>query len=221
MSWQDGIAFEVAFWDRFLGSKGAEWPEDFRRRLDPTLPVHPTYIELFAQLPANPVRVLDVGAGPLTIFGRTHPRKQILLVPTDALAREYDRLLEKHRITPPVRTIYAEAEKLTELFPAESFDFVHAQNSIDHCRSPWEAIQQMLRVAKPGASIRLNHAENEAENERYTGFHQWNFTVVEGDFVIRGQNQEINVTRALASRARVIATCANQWVGVTLQKLSP
>jgi hypothetical protein len=219
MSWQDGIQSKVAFWDHWLGEKGREWPEDYQRRLDPSLPVHPSHIELFDQIPANPVRVLDVGAGPLTMFGRTHPRKKIVLIPTDALAREYDWLLEKHGITPPVRTIYAEAEKLTEHFAAESFDFVHAQNSIDHCRSPWDAILQMLQVAKTGASIRLNHAENEAENEDYIGFHQWNFTVVDGEFLIRDQNQEINVTRALSDQAIVNATCANKWVSVTLQKL--
>ena len=90
MNWQDGIAFELAFWDRFLRNQGDGWPEDYRRRLDPELPLQPAYVELLDQTPADPVRVLDVGAGPLTMFGKKHPRKTILLTATDALARAYD-----------------------------------------------------------------------------------------------------------------------------------
>lgn len=218
MSWQDGIAFEVEFWDRWFRTQGAEWPEDFKKRLDPALPVSAAYVALLDQIPSNPVRVLDVGAGPLTIFGRTHPRKQIVLVPTDALAREYDTLLEKYKVVPPVRTIFAEAESLTSHFPAESFDLVHAQNSIDHCRSPYDAVRQMLTAAKVGGWVRLNHAENEAENEKYTGFHQWNFTVRDGDFIIWSKDQSINVSRELSGAADIKASCADHWTIITLHK---
>ena len=109
MSWQDGIEFEVAFWERWFHAKGAECPDDYKRRLDPALPISPAYVELFDKIPSNPAWVFDVGAGPLTVFGHTHPRKRIILVPTDALAREYDALLQKYNIVPPVRTIFAEA----------------------------------------------------------------------------------------------------------------
>jgi SAM-dependent methyltransferase len=221
MSWQDGIAFEVEFWDRWFRSQGAEWPEDYKKRLDPALPVSPAYVEMLDQIPCNPVRVLDVGAGPLTVFGRTHPRKQVILVPTDALAREYDILLEKYNIVPPVRTIFVEAEKLTSHFSPESFDFVHAQNSIDHCRSPYDAVRQMLTVAKVGGWVRLNHAENEAEKEKYTGFHQWNFTVRDGDFIVWSGTQSVNVSRELRVAADVLSNCANHFTNVTLHKRVP
>lgn len=221
MSWQDGIEFEAAFWDRWFRAKGAEWPDDYKRRLDPALPISQAYVEMFDKIPSNPVWVLDVGAGPLTVFGHTHPRKRIILVPTDALAREYDALLQKYNIVPPVRTIFAEAENLTAHFLPDCFDLVHAKNSIDHCRSPYDAVRQMLTVAKVGGWVRMGHGENEAEKEKYTGFHQWNFTVKDGDFIIWSKDHSVNVSRELRAAADVQSSCVNSWVTVTMHKRTP
>jgi len=219
MSWSDGISYEIEFWDKFLEKKGDRWPEDYQKRLDPYRPVDASYIKLFDDMPANPLRVLDVGAGPMTMFGWTHPRKQIELEATDALAKEYDVLLLKYGITPPVRTIYAEAEKLTQHFASGMFDFVHAQNSLDHCAAPHVAICQMLAVAKIGATVSLNHAENEGANENYAGFHQWDFTVENGNFIIRGREQTINVTQLVSPVAKVESHLESRWVSIRMKKV--
>jgi hypothetical protein len=219
MSWSDGIDYEVGFWDQWIGTKGSRWPEDFKQRMDPNRPVAPEFVKMFDEIPANTVRVLDVGAGPLTCFGWVHPRKKILLEATDALAKEYDILLLKHGVVPPVRTMWAEAEKLTNHFAPGMFDLVHARNCIDHSAAPYAAICQMLALAKIGANVRLGHAENEAENENYSGFHQWNFTVAQGNFIIRGKEQTFNVTELLASVAKVDSQLENKWVTVNLCKL--
>jgi len=218
-NWSDGIASELDFWDRWLSTKGLQWPEDYKRRLDPNTPVQPWYEKILDEIPADPVRVLDVGAGPLTILGRIHPRKKVLLEATDALAREYDVLLRKHGVIPPLPTTCAEAEKLTNHFAPGMFDFVHASNCIDHCAEPFLAICQMLAVARIGATVLLSHEENEAEHERYTGFHQWNFTVENGNFIIRGKGQTFNVTELLGSVAALDSHLENGWVTVHLRKL--
>jgi SAM-dependent methyltransferase len=218
MSWTDGIEYELQFWDRWFTNKGKPWAEDYTRRMDPNREVWPEFIPLIDSIPANPVRILDVGAGPITIFGLTHPRKKIELQATDALAREYDTILLKHGITPAVRTMQAAAEKLTDYFAAGMFDFVHARNSIDHCAAPHQTICQMLAVAKIGAKVSLNHAENEAENEKYVGFHQWNFTVEGGEFIIRGRGQTFNISEMVSPVAKTEAVLDKKWVTVTLEK---
>jgi hypothetical protein len=218
MSWTEGIDYEVRFWDNWFRDKGGRWPDDYKARLDPNRPVPGPFITLFDEIPANPIRVLDVGAGPLTVFGWTHPRKKIELQATDALAKEYDLILLKHGVSPTVRTMFAPAEKLTDYFASGVFDYVHAQNSIDHCAAPHVAICQMLAVAKIGATVSLNHAENEGENENYTGFHQWNFTVEKGDFIIRGRGQVLNITEMVKPVAEVKSHLENKWVTIHLRK---
>jgi len=218
MSWSDGIDYEVKFWDKWFETKGDRWPEDYAARLVMDRPVPASFVQLLDESPANPVRVLDVGAGPLTVFGWIHPRKSIELQATDALAKEYDRLLLKHGVTPPIRTMFAPAEKLTDYFATNMFDFVFAQNCIDHCASPYMAICQMLAVAKIGAPVHLGHAENEGENEGYTGFHQWNFSAVDGKFIIRGKNETLNLSDLVRPFAVTEASVANKWVNVLFRK---
>ncbi|HEY3856761.1 MAG TPA: flagellar assembly protein FliW [Verrucomicrobiae bacterium] len=217
--WDEGIDFEVGFWDQFIGTKGLKWPDSFKRRMDPNARVSTEIERMLDEVPGDYARVLDVGAGPLTVFGYIHPRKKILLEATDALAKEYDVLLLKHGVVPPVRTMYAEAEKLNHHFAAGMFDLVHARNSIDHCGAPFAAICQMLAVAKIGAYVCLNHEQNEAENQKYSGFHQWNFTVENGHFIIRGKSQTFNVTQLLTSFAVAESRLANKNVNVRLRKL--
>ena len=35
-----GLQFETDFWDDYFRSQGGKWPEDYRRRLDPSSPLH-------------------------------------------------------------------------------------------------------------------------------------------------------------------------------------
>ena len=51
---------------------------------------------------------------------------------TDVVAADYDRLIDEFKAPVPVRTIYADAEKLAEKFGRASFDIVFAQNCVDH-----------------------------------------------------------------------------------------
>jgi SAM-dependent methyltransferase len=212
-----GIRAELAFWERWLQTGGLQWPDEYRMRLDPGRPF-PTALEPFlAHLPPGPARILDVGAGPLTSLGAAHPTRQILLTATDVLAPKYDALLARYGVTPPVRTVFAEAERLVERFGPDSFDLVHAQNSIDHARDPVAAILQMLAVARPGCFVVLGHEENEAENEGYAGLHQWNFTRSGDAFVITGR-RTTDVSRLLAPHADVICDLQNGWLAVQIRK---
>jgi len=215
-TWNKGIEPEAAHWRNYLlGIK--ELPEE-QYRLDPNQPLAPTLTDLLNPNAREPARILDVGAGPLTTLGKVWPGHQLALVAVDPLADFYDRALAEVGIVPPVRTIYAEAEQLSAHFPPDSFDLVVCANALDHCYNPFKAIDEMLKVAKPGASILLVHFPNEAENECYSGFHQWNFWGYRGNFVVWNRKGVYVANRVFAGRARVSITEANQLI-VVLRKL--
>ena len=65
---------------------------------------------------------------------------------------------------------------------------------------------QMLHVAKEGCYVVLNHNHKEADHQNFEGLHQWDFTVVDGDFIIRRGAREVNVTREIAP----FADCESQ-----------
>jgi SAM-dependent methyltransferase len=195
---------EVQFWRNWLSKKGMYWPDDYHARFDPDRLIDghlATYIDCVDR---DRVRVLDVGSGPLTKLGKKHLSKRIEITATDILADEYDRLLGEFGIVPPVRTIYADAERLVEQFGPDAFDVVNGQNCIDHTAHPREAIEQMVAVTRPGGYVVLFHAENEGQREHYDQLHQWNFTCEDGAFIIRDRmGRTENMTQRLAASCDV------------------
>jgi SAM-dependent methyltransferase len=143
------------------------------------------------------MRVLDVGAGPMTSLGKRHPvlGTKVDIVACDPLADEYSEILKSLGIVPPVRTVKAFGETLVCTFGPNVFDVAHAQNSLDHADDPMEIIRQMIGVVKPGGHVILFHHQCEAEKQKYFGLHSWNFDFDNNDLVLWRSDENINVSR--------------------------
>ena len=195
---------EVQFWHDWFVTRGLEWPDEFSERFDPALPLQHHVARFVDRVDADPVAILDVGAGPLTKLGKTHPRKRLVITAADLLAEEYARLLAERGVTPLVRTVSADVERLTTCFPRDGYDIVHGQNCIDHTADPLRAIDEMVAVCKPGGFVVLYHAENEGAREHYGQLHQWDFTCDGGAFVIgdrHGRRTDVSARHAATCEA--------------------
>ena len=223
--WQLGLFAEVVFWDKFIRTKGILWSEDYARRLDPQLPLQG---EICSLLPSqSDVRILDVGAGPLTALGKKCDKAHLEITAADPLAHVYDRILLRYDVQPLVRTQKVDAEKLTSKFAPNTFDLVFALNSIDHSYDPEQAILEMIAVTKPGCHVLLEHAINEGENMRYRGLHQWNFSVKDDAFIIRGKKTAVDITEKYSDLCTVICETSQRdnsrggkiaWLTVQMRK---
>ena len=201
-AWQASIDGEVRFWEDWLATKGGRWPGDYETRLDPDLPLQPELADLIQADPGTTVRLLDVGAGPLTFLGRTSDRWTLEISAVDALGEQYDTILAAAGIVAPLRTQTCESERLTNLFSADAFDLVAARNTLDHSYDPIRAIEEMVTVARPGAALVLVHHRNTAEDEKYHGMHQWNFEVANHTLTVWRPGQRSDVSAALGGTAR-------------------
>src|SRR6478609_5365926 len=155
--WDDNLPEEVRWWEAFIRTG-----KDFEDRLNPNLPLQALIANL---LPADQrhVKILDVGAGPLTIVGKKFLDYDIDLTAVDPLANEYDKLVLKYRVNLPVKTRQAAAEQLTEVFAENTFDLAYARNCLDHSYNAEKAIVEMIKVTKPERYVLLEHQANEAE----------------------------------------------------------
>jgi SAM-dependent methyltransferase len=118
--------------------------DSFAPRLDPGLELQSHVAAFLPDVPCP--RILDVGAGPLTILGKRLAEKDLSIVAVDPLADEYDKLLDRYAIVPPVRTIVQPAETLSKRFSPDSSDLVYARNCFEHSYDPIRAMQQMLHA---------------------------------------------------------------------------
>jgi len=226
--WYRGIPAEVLFWDKYFRTKGLKWHVNYENRIDPTFPLQDHVRELLPQ--RSEIYILDVGAGPITVLGKKCAGKSIHITAVDALADEYDKILRHYQIEPPVKTHKLDAEKLTTHFAPNTFDLVYACNSIDHSYNPEQAILEMVSVVKPGCYVLLEHAVDEGESERYSGLHQWNFSInPDREFIIRSRNSKINMTRKFAKlfsttseTEQVIVADSRErkiWLTTTMRKI--
>jgi SAM-dependent methyltransferase len=174
--------------------------------------------------PQTEVHILDVGAGPLTYLGKKYEGKHVNITAVDPLSDEYDRILDKYQIQPLVRTQKLAAEDLTKRFPSGTFDLVFARNCIDHAYNPKRAILQMIEVVKSGRYVLLEHRPNEAENENYSGLHQWNFSLsTNGDFLISSKFEKVNMTKKCLELCTITCEMVNEgrdgdWLITRIQK---
>jgi len=65
--WDTGISGEEKFWDTWIKNRGGHWPGDFKRRMNPDTKFCAT--QHLPKSAGAPLRVLDVGAGPITSCG--------------------------------------------------------------------------------------------------------------------------------------------------------
>lgn len=180
--WQAGIQHEVAYWDNWLKTGGGRWPEDYQRRIDPELELQPHFRKLLEGAD-QPPKILDVGAGPMTVLGKKLGGQNLDITATDALADQYRQILDANGVTPLVQTQSVRAEEISSCWKS-AFDLVVARNSLDHCESPAKAFAELVSATKPGGYVWVQVHRNEAIAEHYQGFHQWNMDAFQDNVIV-------------------------------------
>ncbi len=185
MLWRRGLPGEVAFWENVIRTDGADWPDDYRHRFTAGAEIdEPLILDRLPLIAAPRVSILDVGAGPASSLGSALGGRELELVAVDPLADEYDRLLARHGVEPPVRVLACRGEDVLARFGPDRFDFVYARNSIDHSADPARVVRNMLLLARPGGFVILRHWRNEGLKAEYEELHQWNVDLADGELVL-------------------------------------
>jgi SAM-dependent methyltransferase len=222
--WERGLPTEVGFWSEYIATRGLQWPAEFERRFDPAAPLaERLLLDVLQHIDGDIVRILDVGAGPTTSLGTTHPSKRLAIAAADPLGDEYARLLDDAGIEPPVRTQSVAGEELSRAFEPASFDIAYARNALDHSIDPLQILREMLAVVRPGGFVVLRHYENEAKTMRYEDLHQWNFCVEDGRLVVWNERRRVDVAAQLGDAATVQAAVEGgsehaPWVTAVIER---
>jgi SAM-dependent methyltransferase len=215
-----GLRSELAFWEKWIRTKGSEWPEDFKRRLDPHSAAAGYHLQVLERIGADTIHILDVGAGPLTTIEKRYQEKTLIVKACDPLADEYKKILDRYSIKAPVVTEKCDGERLGEKYQSNYFDWVNAQNCVDHSSDPVKVIREMIQITKAGGFISLCHEVNEAKLEAYRGLHQWNFYESDGNFMVSGKyGYQLNLTDEF-KKDLVLTTWIDQanWIYVIGRK---
>jgi SAM-dependent methyltransferase len=216
--WAKHLDSEANYWLRVIQSPD-RLHEMFAWCLDPNLEVAQDELrEAIEAVPRQQVRVLDVGAGPVTVIGRTYAGKAIDVTPIDPLADIYNDGLDKANVHPPVVTRKLSVEELTGAFPPASFDIAFCHNAIDHMPDPMLAIDVMLTLVSPDGFVVLRSLPNEGERNSYFGIHQWNVDCHGSELVIWNRTARHMLSEELSGRAEIVsARMIGAWVTAVIR----
>lgn len=225
--WGAGVNSELQYWFYYLTTSGGDFPTDylFRTSLESDLGSRdPALARDIQSLGRTSVSLLDVGSGPLSNLGRKLSGIDVTITSCDPLAEGYRVLLDFCSLQDHARQIvFADAENLSAFIEPGRFDVVHASNALDHGWQPFRAIQEMLTVCRLDGFVSIGHFENEAEWEKYTGLHKWNFTLDGEDLVLWNRQESLNVSSLLREQAeirtqRIDAEGGRQWIRAVLRR---
>ena len=163
-------------------------------------PLHHKIAEEAVLFDKKKLRLLDVGCGPfpksgIYLAGYTIERHLI-----DTLADEYSLLLEEYEIETNGQSILkCDAENIDTFFAKNTFDLIFSKNALDHTFNPIKAIESMVNLLAPNGRVILEHYIREGEYTGYFGLHQWNFYILDDDFILSNENETIieNVNKLL------------------------
>jgi SAM-dependent methyltransferase len=203
--WSDGLGFEIGFWQKWLKTKGGQWHEDFRARLDPQTPLKSEVENAIRDMGTRELDILDVGAGPITCLGYMSEKFDLRITAVDPLADAYAIILREEGLTPPIVTQKCFAEHLLQVFGDRRFHVCFSKNALDHAIDPRAAILAMAQLLHPNGLLYVRVYKNEGESAGYSGLHSWNFDTDESkNFILWRGAEKFNISEDLAE----VADCA-------------
>jgi SAM-dependent methyltransferase len=212
--WDKEKEGSVAFFEKKL-LKGAT-----DKRLDPDRRLRKD-VRRYLPKDKKELRLLDVGAGPLTRLGYRWGERKIHIEALDVNGELYRELFERHQVTPPVVTKTSEAEKVNELYEANTFDFAFSRNALDHCYDPIKGIKNMVELIKPGSYALLMHRRNEGHSQGYRGAHLWNFDAEGEEVIVYNPSVKYTLSKELDGvdvGYRLRKTEKDEWIYVEIYK---
>lgn len=204
--WKLALPTEVNFWEEYLATRGKSCgaADEFAFRNSPDSEFQPWLREWMNCKEGAEVRVLDVGAGPLTWVGKKWAGRTVIIDAIDPLAEAYARIMQKQGIKPPVETKVGNGEEVVELFGRNRFDLAFARNCLDHSFDAIQAVTSMIGATKPGGIIFLWHNQDEAERLGYQGLHQWNFRLENSELLVWKGDRILNVNQTFKNQLQVL-----------------
>ncbi len=147
--------------------------------------------------------IIDIGSGPVPVFGNLINGKEIDYRPRDPLAFQYGIINRKNKLHLPVETRFAIMEQLTFFEGKNTADYCIIHNALDHSIDILRAFTECYRTVKIGGSMLLAHLEAEAVHEGYKGLHQWNIEEKDGELIFFNSRNFINVSKLYADIAEI------------------
>jgi len=199
-NWIKGIPYEIAFWEGVYSNKKRIKSLFNWSRYNKEIELTNFNVKQFLTYKLNPI-VVDAGCGMSFSNGNKLDSKQLNVSYIDPLAPFFNKIIEKRKLDLPKIT-FGFIEYLSAFVP-NKVTLIIVQNALDHSNNPLKGIWECIESLEIGGVLYLRHFKNEAENENYRGFHQYNISLEDDDMIIWNKATKININVLLKDYADI------------------
>ena len=113
------------------------------------------------------IKIADIGSGPFSTIGSYLQGVDLKIYHSDK--RDFVDFWKERNITPIVSIEVQNMEHMT--YPDNFFDIVHCANALDHTKDAYKAVEEMIRICKPGGWV---YIICNLDQLSVAGKHYWN-----------------------------------------------
>ena len=205
-AWNAGVAAHYAYWfaviHRHAGFEAAH--DEFARDMQADRPLL-EYLRVRLPEGRGPVRILDVGSGPVASCGWVTQGRELDVTAIDPLALIYGEAMDMAGVDPPRRTIQLDMESMGQLFEANEFDLIHLREALSQSFDPLRVLAEAVRLTRTGGAVVAAGRIDDGEFCNYYALHQWNLRLEGGQLVLWRGGARVLVQDVLAETAKVKA----------------
>mgnify|MGYP003290412962 CR=1 FL=1 len=147
--------------------------------------------------------IIDVGSGPIPIFGNMINGKEIDYRPLDPMAYQYGKLNEYYNVKLPVKPQFAIMELLTYFVEEKTVDYCIVHNAMDHSIDILRSFIECFRTVKTSGVMLMAHLASEGIHNNYDGLHKWNIDEKNGKLFFYNQENCVNISEMFADVADI------------------
>lgn len=215
-NWVDGIPYEIAFWEGVYYNKRRIKGISNWSKYDTEIELTNFDVRAFLSKKENPI-VVDAGSGMSYFHGDKLNNKQLNVIYVDPLAPFFNKILDKNKVELPKIT-FGFVEYLSVFLP-DKVSLVIVQNALDHSDNPLRGIWECIESLEIGGVLYLRHFKDEAETEKYCGFHQHNIRVENDELIIWNKESKHNINEYIKDFAEIQTSMHGNEVIAVITKI--
>lgn len=128
------------------------------------LPLAPYLVPLVGE--KKEIKLIDLGSGPYPITGQLLDGVKIETIHIDQ--QDFTNWWKDYKSTPLYPILVQDMENLP--YEDGTFDIAHSMNALDHTKNAEKALQEMIRVTKPGGWVYIDCALIQHTNRGHRHF---------------------------------------------------
>jgi SAM-dependent methyltransferase len=185
---------------------------------------YPTWA--FEQLPKSlprPLKVLDIGCGPVSMLRRGAIQGEISITGLDPLIEMYTLVLARHGLDamPKMRCdqeVNGLAEDMDRLLHNQKFDLIYTQNALDHTQQPGRVVENVSRLLAPNGLFTVQVATREGTRQNWDQLHKTDIYLKDGVVTYAHQHGVEQPLLPASLRLKHVHIDSPEWLALVIKR---